>query len=63
MKKYSCKIFTNLDGLLMWLNKEQEYINVVSIMYLDKSFHYEVIFYTEDNISVDDVQFTIKIEK
>jgi hypothetical protein len=34
--------------LLNWLNKEQEYINVVSIMYVDSSFHYEVIFYTEE---------------
>jgi hypothetical protein len=61
MKNYSCKIFTNLDGLLKWLNKEQEYINVVSINYIDNSFHYEVIFYTEDNISGDDVEYTIKL--
>jgi hypothetical protein len=51
MKKYSCRVFKNVDNLLYWLNKEQEYINVVSIMYLDGSFHYEVIFYTEDDIS------------
>lgn len=49
MKKYSCRVFENVDDLLKWLNKEQEYINVVSIMYSDNYFHYEVIFYTEDN--------------
>lgn len=49
MKKYNFKVFKNIDDLLNWLNKEQEYINVVSIMYLDRSFHYEVIFYTEHN--------------
>ena len=49
MKKYSCRVFKNLDDLLYWLNKEQKYINVVSIMYVDSSFPYEVIFYTEDN--------------
>ena len=53
MKKYRLKVFKNIDDLLNWLNKEQEYINVVSIMYLDSSFHYEVIFYTEDNVSGD----------
>lgn len=63
MKKYRLKVFKNIDDLLNWLNKEQEYINVVSIMYVDSSFHYEVIFYTEDNVTGDDVQFTIKIEK
>jgi len=63
MKKYSFKVFKNIDDLLNWLNKEQEYIYVVSIMYLDSSFHYEVIFYTEDNINGDDVEYTIKIEK
>ena len=51
MKTYSCRVFKNVDDLLNWLNKEQEYINVVSIMYVDSSFHYEVIFYTEDNLS------------
>jgi hypothetical protein len=51
MKKYSFKVFKNIDDLLNWLNKEQEYIYVVSIMYLDSSFHYEVIFYTEHNTS------------
>ena len=51
MKNYSFKVFKNIDDLLNWLNKEQEYINVVSIMYLDSSFHYEVIFYTENNRS------------
>ena len=53
MKKYSFKVFKNIDDLLNWLNKEQEYIYVVSIMYLDSSFHYEVIFYTENNTSGD----------
>jgi hypothetical protein len=48
MKKYSCRVFKYVDDLLNWLNKEQEYINVVSIMYVDSSFHYEVIFYTEE---------------
>ena len=52
MKKYSCRVFKNVDDLLNWLNKEQKYINVVSIMYVDSSFHYEVIFYTEDTFSV-----------
>ena len=51
MKKYRLKVFKNIDDLLNWLNKEQEYINVVSIMYVDSSFHYEVIYYTEKNIS------------
>ena len=51
MKKYSFKVFKNIDDLLNWLNKEQEDIYVVSIMYLDSSFHYEVVFYTEHNIS------------
>lgn len=52
MKKYSCRVFKNVDDLLYWLNKEQKYINVVSIMYVDSSFHYEVIFYyTEGNAS------------
>ena len=50
MKKYSCRVFKNVDDLLKWLNKEQEYINVVSIMYVDSSFHYEVIFYTEEEV-------------
>lgn len=50
MKKYSCKIFTNVHELLDWLNDEQNYINVVSIMYVNKSSHYEVIFYKENNI-------------
>lgn len=63
MKNYRLKVFKNIDDLLNWLNKEQEYINVVSIMYVDSSFHYEVIFYTEDNINGDDVEFTFKIEK
>jgi hypothetical protein len=53
MKKYSFKVFKNIDDLLNWLNKEQEYIYVVSIMYLDSSVHYEVIFYTENNTSGD----------
>lgn len=48
MKKYSLRVFKNVDDLLNWLNKEQKYINVVSIMYVDSSFHYEVIFCTED---------------
>ena len=48
MKKYSCRVFKYVDDLLNWLNKEQEYINVVSINYIDNSFHYEVIFYTEE---------------
>ena len=48
MKNYSCRTFTNVNDLLNWLNKEQEYINIVSIMHLDKSFYYEVIFYTEE---------------
>jgi hypothetical protein len=48
MKKYSCRVFKYVDDLLNWLNKEQEYINVLSIMYVDSSFHYEVIFYTEE---------------
>lgn len=51
MKKYSCRVFKNVDDLLYWLNKEQEYINVVSIMYSDNYFRYGVIFYTEDNAS------------
>jgi hypothetical protein len=51
MKKYSCRVFKNVDNLLKWLNKEQEYINVVSIMYSNNYSHYEVIFYTEDNLS------------
>jgi hypothetical protein len=48
MKNYSCRVFKYVDDLLNWLNKDQEYINVVSIMYVDSSFHYEVIFYTEE---------------
>jgi uncharacterized protein (DUF1499 family) len=52
MKKYSCRVFKYVDDLLNWLNKEQSYINVESIMYVDSSFHYEVIFYTEDNGSL-----------
>jgi hypothetical protein len=48
MKNYSCRVFKYVDDLLNWLNKEQEYINVLSIMYVDSSFHYEVIFYTEE---------------
>jgi hypothetical protein len=48
MKTYKFKVFKNIDDLLNWLNKEQENINVVSIMYLDSSFHYEVIYYTEE---------------
>ena len=51
MKDYNCRIFTNVNDLLYWLNKEQNYINVVSIMHLGGGFHYEVIFYTEDNPS------------
>ena len=50
MKNYRLRVFKNIDDLLNWLNKEQEFINVVSIMYVDSSFHYEVIFYTEENI-------------
>ena len=52
MKNYKCKVFQNTDDLLNWLNKEQEHIIVVSIMYVDSSFYYEVIFYTEDNSSL-----------
>ena len=48
MKSYSCKWFTDSDNLLRWLNNCQDYINVVSIMYVDSSFHYEVIYYTEE---------------
>ena len=51
MKNYSCKIFTNVHDLLDWLNKEQNCIKVVSIMYVNTSSHYEVIFYKENNIS------------
>lgn len=53
MKTYRRRVFKNVDELLNWLNKEQELINVVSIMYVDSSFHsfhYEVIFYTENNV-------------
>lgn len=50
MKTYRLRVFKNVDDLLNWLNKEQELINVVSIMYVDSSFHYEVIFYTENNV-------------
>jgi hypothetical protein len=50
MKNYSCRVFKYVDDLLNWLNKEQEYINVLSIMYVDSSFHYEVIFYTEEKV-------------
>ena len=46
MKNYSCRIFKNVDDLLTWLNKGQEYINVVSIMHVDSSYPYEVIYYT-----------------
>jgi hypothetical protein len=51
MKKYSCRVFKYVDDLLDWINKEQKYINIVSIMYVDSSLHYEVIFYTEDNLT------------
>ena len=43
MKKYSCRVFKYVDDLLNWLNKEQEYINVVSIIYLGG---FQVIYYT-----------------
>ncbi len=43
MKNYSCRTFTNISDLLNWLNKGQDYINVVSIMYLNS---FEVIYYT-----------------
>lgn len=46
MKNYSCRIFANVNDLLNWLNKAQDYINVVSIMYSGKSYPYEVIYYT-----------------
>ena len=46
MKNYSCRTFTNINDLLKWLNKNSDYINVVSIMYLDKISHFEVIYYT-----------------
>lgn len=52
MKNYRCKVFQDIDDLLKWLNKEQEHIIVVSIMYSDSSFLYEVIFYTEDTSSL-----------
>ena len=48
MKKYSCRVFKNVDDLLKWLNEEQNHINIVSINYTDNSFHYEVIFYIEE---------------
>lgn len=46
MKSYSCRLFRSVDDMLIWLNKGQDYINVVSIIYLDKCCQYEVIYYT-----------------
>lgn len=46
MKNYSSRSFTNVNDLLNWLNKGQDYINVVSIIYLDRCPRYEVIYYT-----------------
>ena len=46
MKNYSCRLFTNVNDLLNWLNNGRDYINIVSIIYLDKCFQYEVIYYT-----------------
>lgn len=46
MKRYNCRTFTNISDLLNWLNEGQDYINVVSIMYLNNSLCFEVIYYT-----------------
>ena len=48
MKTYSCRTFKNINDLLNWLNNGQDYINVVSIMYLNS---FEVIYYTGHNTS------------
>jgi len=51
MKNYSGRTFTNVNDLLKWLNENSTYINVVSIMYLDRISQFEVIYYTENTSS------------
>lgn len=46
MKNYGCRTFTNVNDLLKWLNENPDYINVVSIMYLDKISCFELIYHT-----------------
>lgn len=47
MKKYHYKGFHYADQLTKWLNSNQE-INVVSVIYIERNFCYQVFYYTEE---------------
>ena len=50
MKKYNYQSFQYRENLIAWLNKHQE-INVISIIYLEHDYQYQVFYYIEENIS------------
>lgn len=50
MKKYDYKCFQYGEQLTEWLNNNQE-INVISIIYLERDLCYQVFYYIEENIS------------
>jgi len=63
MKKYNYKDFDYDDDLIEWLN-ENQHINVINVSFINTTMtYYKVFYYTEDNISGDDVEYTIKMNK
>jgi hypothetical protein len=50
MKKYSFRHFEYDDDLTDWLN-ENQHINVINIIFIDRIMSYKVFYYTEDNTS------------
>lgn len=53
MKKYNYKDFQYAENLTAWLNKHQE-INVISIIYLEHNFQYQVFYYIEEDFNNND---------
>lgn len=47
MKQYHYKGFQYADQLTEWLNQHQE-INVINIIYLERSLSYQVFYYTKE---------------
>lgn len=47
MKKYNYRAFQYSSQLTEWLNNNQE-INVISIIYLERDLCYQVFYYTEE---------------
>ena len=50
MKTYNYRAFQYSSQLTEWLNNNQE-INVISIIYLERDLYYQVFYYIEENIS------------